>query len=62
MTLEYMVNVICTGLLEQWGPEGPLPPSLILTAQLILAQPGVGQIMPTTVLRAHPDFETFLRH
>ena len=40
------------------GGQGGLQPTLpTLGAQLTLLQPG-GQIMPTTLLLAHPDLKT----
>ena len=44
---------------SQAGGLGELQP--FLAKQLTLSQP-VGQIMPTTVLRAPPDFQTLRRH
>ena len=41
------------------GPGGHVPPQF-LAEQLTLSQPG-GQITPTTVLSALPDFQTLRR-
>ena len=41
-----------------WG--GFRPPPQFLAKQLTLSQPG-GQIMPTTVIQAPPDFQTLRR-
>ena len=41
--------------------QGGRTPSQILADQLTLSQPW-GQIMPTTLLLAPSDFQTFLRH
>ena len=48
--------IIHAGLSEAGGLRGALAPQF-LVEQLTLSQPG-GQIMPTTVLRAPPDFQT----
>ena len=45
-----------TGLSQAWGLGGTKAPQF-LAKQLTLSQPG-GQIMPNTVLRAPPDFQT----
>ena len=42
-----------------WGAGGALVPQF-LAKQLTLSQAG-GQIIPTTVLRAPPDFQTLRR-
>ena len=39
------------------GGQGGLKPTLNMVVQSTLLQPG-GQIMPTTLLLAHPDFKT----
>ena len=43
--------------LSQAGSWGGFSPSQFWAEQLTLSQPG-GQIMPTMVLRAPPDFQT----
>jgi hypothetical protein len=45
---------------SQVGGLGGLWPPQFLAKQLTLSQPG-GQIMPTTVLQAPPDFQTLRR-
>ena len=45
---------------RKWGGLGGLQPPQCLAEQLTLSQPG-GQIMPTTVLQAPPDFQTLRR-
>ena len=47
------------GLSQAGGPGGLLPPHF-LSDQLTLSQPG-GQIIPTIVLRAPPEFQTLRR-
>ena len=49
-----------TGLLQAGGPAGGALAPQFLAKQLTLSQPG-GQIMPTTVLQAPPDFQTLRR-
>ena len=47
------------GLSDPQGPWGHVPRQF-LADSLALYQPG-GQIMPTILLRALPDFQTYLR-
>ena len=56
-TKRFQAGVVCTSVLPLVGGQGGLQPTRNLGGQLTLLQPG-GQIMPTTLLLAHPDLKT----